>query len=1471
MRGLKDPSLPKNITNGFNVGECYSLVPVEIILILPNLGYGFLANMYGTTRYDGLVQVIPTPNGVSITELKYNSSSAFQYDLDGIRVFTPHTGYTDSMMITSIPLNQPCQGEGTPRRNLELPIPIKLKLSTDGSETEKLWNTTVQATYTGYASLWTAKQVADNISSNPTDLEYLYAGIALEVMRAIDVRDTEEGRNDRWTGQLSESIRRIEYPHLSSIGETPEEIIANGFTDGEDAFGKTFSAPCVLAAIQGEDGLRLYYSSTLNDTVMRTLQVVGKSEPPIVTSKIIPYPVGAPSDLLPDSVPVSTAEYSSVVNSLTSIEYEILTHRSGPHNISGLYNLRPVNNMHQISNSVLETKSANLYTQYPPFITNKDIIGQYSDTRGFETLAMFDKESFTKPIIGYADSNTEYTKCYCYNGKVGIDYCFRCNSSGWIPCPVCNTPIGITGDSVGYIIGLTDNMRSYCETCNADGKGERRGYIECPDCNGTGNGVTETCPVCNGSGLSYKSFPSGNSHPVELKVEIRADADYFLITQKDMPGILADDLSVFYDGTVIPRTVTSLNGTTQTVWDIDDAGKTIRLRRGAVYYTSIPVFSNFKDTSNPVFSNFKVYYVLVGVDDTADSGFKYFSDVEDAPIVSSLELTGLYDAFWLRGNKDEVTEVDTFKKNEGFNTLAEAASDYESIMKRVIGIQSNPNQIAREFAVFPVDMITDERLKTDEIPVINVTPDTLTLTYLDNMNDVDSYDGIMIGPDSDYGQIFTGFSEVYPLISYTEFAKMKEGLGMDIAAQNGISVDAPAKKGIMKVAELISDTHITSVTDTADYGKISVPSILDNAITRNITDPRLSIATCRSLFSEVKALSENLERYIKRYTLGYGESSPDFGNIESYKEYAPSPEDIYSVTYMEKDTSALTSSVCDIKSRAKTVKDILSGDGEVGISLDTLNQKLSNAASDIAKITSLLSYFREKGEADLLTARSYFSAIVNGTLGSDNTSATYLYLQSTDDDGWYLMSVPDSYGMGFGFFFYNIRKLYTLIISIAAYCVALIDRIIIRLVSLEKSFTPYWYSSIDEVDYGLGISLFESFNRPVYPNVNSKALSDGSFDKVFETEESGMFAISQLFKEGLLYYDYHINIPPITIDTCRGIALCGLGTGEELSGFTAQDAQFSTLDTDEDDFTEINAAFQDIQSVVGIKDYLKRDGGSVTFTNKAGEAETVSIPTDVEVGNAIAKGSGYNHSVSFTPQKIKGKIDVGKVFPYINSLSIDRSNIFDAQIEFKSGQPSTVETDYNALVNNGTIISPVTSANAGTILQDRAAGENEAVRVAKGIAASLQDSIMLSQLYSIGTTFGDTGVIDNSLLIPFVGSTDPAFTPSEECDSSLVALTLGKDPSNDDILGYNQWNSDTATSVNRMNYNLYLSKRRSAFIAQWVLHMLTTGSGLDSVDSGVIKQTGQYNVRIVATENSTTPPTLTSGEYAFRAFRCNKG
>lgn len=308
---ITDTSEIKNDVNGFDLVECYKQGKGKLYLCFPNLGAGMIAQTAASADPD--TQAI-TPE----VDYKYKAEPENpdgDYAAGKEIKFRPYSGMSREMFVTTMDTVTGCGNSASLGNTIRVCIPWKIYSTSDASaylrttEQSILTNDLKNISSDGdlvyfdyYVNMF--KMALDVVKGTSGKAEELMDGIAASIIRyataGMDILQYETDDEDNVTAWYPPETKWAK-PYTVSIEDytpmTERAEYSDLFTETRDynqyltkvAGGRTnlqiqdiFTAPCVLFGIEDGATNRLFYSKELSDTIMDNISIEGYTTPPTV-------------------------------------------------------------------------------------------------------------------------------------------------------------------------------------------------------------------------------------------------------------------------------------------------------------------------------------------------------------------------------------------------------------------------------------------------------------------------------------------------------------------------------------------------------------------------------------------------------------------------------------------------------------------------------------------------------------------------------------------------------------------------------------------------------------------------------------------------------------------------------------------------------------------------------------------------------------------------------------------------------------------------------------------------------------------------------------------------------------------------------------------------------------------------------------------------------------------------------------
>jgi hypothetical protein len=469
---------------------------------------------------------------------------------------------------------------------------------------------------------------------------------------------------------------------------------------------------------------------------------------------------------------------------------------------------------------------------------------------------------------------------------------------------------------------------------------------------------------------------------------------------------------------------------------------------------------------------------------------------------------------------------------------------------------------------------------------------------------------------------------------------------------------------------------------------------------------------------------------------------------------------------------------------------------------------------------------------------------------------------STASGNSYHITVPDECTIR-GLWYYNMRKTYMLWISSFTLLKSIAEQIFTIICSFKYAFLPKPVKDIEGTKNPtkqLDVSLFTSGESICYPILEE----DIEIDIAMKETTIPVCGITNLFGSNSMYYNITGKIAPQTELTVDTIPLLGIGAADEGPPFpdfvdgTQVHKQFIVRNKgyeNDPGIDAIDTKFDYLRNTFSSRDYMIRKDNTTHYLNETGDGiETIALNETGYTGilTSINKGGkaiiNKVEGLDFT-----GKIDCSTILPYLSDIRQALSPTSPVDIDFKSGMPYSIglnwtETEILAAIHNITT------------------NPTKAISTMNGAANEIQS--LLSNKKILGMLYDNPSSI--KFIIPFLGFADASISSTNDmCESALMAYvfhTLGfvlkdeylsggivNEGAIASSIGSIEWANNATTDPDwKLNYNLFLSKRRAYVVALYTLYKLIS-RGTWTV--------GEYTVSI-----STTP--VIPPHYYKKIFHC---
>jgi len=1485
MPKSSDPSDINNSVNGFNITKCSVTEEITLFLVFPNLSYGIMANTYAKSN-DSTKDV---KGNKEASRTVVNPTSNYTYDINDIPIVDKGAGLTTTIIgtetfyigagigkeffLTSMPINSICAKAIVTDPALSIPIPLKIDPLVENEEVEAI-RTADNSVSLQWALLSMAMQV---VQSNPgTDIKGKTGdAIVTEIMRLASSMSSYDGF--KWTGNSADD-NRVEFSHLGypldSTSEQSEEAgqdtLRTLFQTGMSTplLKDVFSKPSVIILHSGPSGPRLYHSSTLSDAIMPTFTIIGRDTPPkIEFSSVIKLLDVDDISAIPNwSENMEAAE--AAAKGISSEEFAILSNSDNSvEHIFPSSLIVPIENggstfrQYNEGTGLPEDRDYTLITPRPPVFT----AGEYmitADNSPFIPIT----NSYFYPIVKH--------KPYTYEN------CRVCGGTKSLGFETCLTCI----ENPGYV------------------KNDQGDYIICPNCIGTGIGKFIVCPVCNSEKKSYVykcgtcghdlgeqillKTPDDNNPRYELKTENGENILYVYLNKI----IKTTDIIIYMNNTYVPNIAQLYDDAFVEIYTIN--GNVIKFN---YMITGYPGYNagNLPDTINSI----EVYESGPAMQTCEECKIEV-SDVNyrlgyvfspTVPVTSSPDvteyITELSDVLNL---SYRYPDNNTTPAKEGFNLLGSALYMYNEIIVK-----------ARPSLKYIAGHVIDKWNTIDKESVENIVSSTIVLpisgtevssweetskkpwlpwrgaAWESNDSFWDDYNPenhIMLLSNLEYiGQSIPSELSIFEMPQATGLAEEQSKDYLDNMISNCIPSGYATvinKDNIHKVSTIREVTYITNnnssgksvatdgisldkeekiVADTISPIQQSIPLSVETGGTIKVGDflnglisiqNKDSILAIQQLLHTLPEIARGISNMVKQTSI-----------IVKNNKVVPTP------VWEESASPIITTSfmcITEMMDEITTNFDIGGSDKEYGVIENSL-KAIINDEKPVESIVESIDVI-----LDFVNDVIFYSKLCRDiTMYRNNDNNGTVFHSYIDNDISHEIEIVDS-SMIYGTWFYNIRKTYLLWIS----AFSLLEAMAIQIYSIACSF-KYTFSALPVVDAESGdiptrkldIALFIAGDDKCHPIVESSIeLTD-----TLKNATLGICQIADIFGSNTLHYDIEGKVPTLVDSVAETIPLVGMGAADN-SEFDDQHEQFfvTTGELAKEPYSTIMPVFDTnfdyLRNSISTKDFMIRESGELRYISNDGNSINSITMTEGDypkIFNSITNGGKVTIN-RIESEDFTGKINCSMVLPYLSNIRQTLSPSSPIDVDFKSGQPDTVDITwtYNNLVSS--LDSIMTNKTNAMLSMDKVSAE------IKGI---LSNKTVLDLLYN------NPGTIKFN--IPFLGFADASIsTTNNMCESALMAyvfhalgFTLRPEFLSGGIvnkqtvaqsIGNLLWYNGTFSNPEwALNYNLFLSKRRAYIVALYIIYKL----------SEIPWQVGEYEVSI-----STTPGS--GPDYATKVFNC---
>ena len=556
---IYDPSDLGNNINSFDIVECCKYVPIDMYILLPNLGYGFVSHVLET--FAKKAHRI-TPGGmfsaVAEEDKKKQTGEATLLLNEKEKFVMMGSGYEIGHVLAKIPLNSPCAKKVKIEPTMKLPIAFRIRELGSATATSAIYSHPVVSNEQ-LALYGMMASVAQDGTDDTIDIKIAKAIAALHFRAASDLTTNEIDQTtngNKFTG-IGEEGDRVEFTHLfpnELIQQTYQDVVAKDTADVP--WSECTMRAAVFVSFTNEAGdLRVYYSPSLTEKLLPLIQIEGKDTAPQLEFSKLVYAFGVAEADRANMQPWLEFVEAGNEKSITGLDYngmftgsEFITTEM----FSDSLHTGPIENL-TVMNRTLDkdpgqvpypdqTITATLLTPMPPILSEgriyRDSVDKDDDAFYLPFSAMY-----LLPLVSasrYATTETEPCQICGGTTKVGYSHCIVCDHGVGILCPDCITNTEIVNGTRSLVPGYASAL---CPECNASGNKWSEyspdyitalnqsllGKIPCPSCFARANGKailafpgtqreefiswlgkgptgTGTCQICSGKG--YIPCPS---------------------------------------------------------------------------------------------------------------------------------------------------------------------------------------------------------------------------------------------------------------------------------------------------------------------------------------------------------------------------------------------------------------------------------------------------------------------------------------------------------------------------------------------------------------------------------------------------------------------------------------------------------------------------------------------------------------------------------------------------------------------------------------------------------------------------------------------------------------------------------------------------------------------------------------------------------------------------------------------------
>ena len=489
MSNIYDPSDIDNDINGFNIVECCTFKPTDLYIMIPNLGYGFIANVLNSFEETKVFNTNPRGHYSiqrTVNDVLTNAREAGQLSATAQRFAPLGTGWSAEHMVMKIPLNSPCARKIKVDPPVKLPLVFKVRDTSDSSYVRTLMS---HPAFTDYQVTLFGMQTSVLHKAEEGIENAIMAGLASMHLRAASDlyrNKPPEGSTEipespnTFTGKIQTSGDRVEFTHFftgeGGLLHHKEyfEIISN--PSSEVPWGESTLRAAVFLGFNDDSGKpRLYYSPDLTKSLIHRIELEGMLNPPSLRFNKSTYAFGLGAD-----ASGSMQGWLNYVAQGTESPYiaqpgwedmyleSIAMPQESVHNEILTSNITDLQIVDRTTGTGEQTETITLLTPGPPLLT-KGQIYRDSPEENDDAWYLPMSHAYLLPLASYARAATETQEAceFCGGTKyAGYTHCAVCNGGEGIRCPNCleNKEVSTTGAEV-YVPGF---ISEDCPICAAD-------------------------------------------------------------------------------------------------------------------------------------------------------------------------------------------------------------------------------------------------------------------------------------------------------------------------------------------------------------------------------------------------------------------------------------------------------------------------------------------------------------------------------------------------------------------------------------------------------------------------------------------------------------------------------------------------------------------------------------------------------------------------------------------------------------------------------------------------------------------------------------------------------------------------------------------------------------------------------------------------------------------------------------------